>query len=132
MHMYELDINTDVKWVFSKGPINFYSRSDPYYYFTNFYPACIELDGYVWPTTTFRLRNFLVLLTMTTLGHYQHHEKHFKCLDCSKLPYRSEEIGQVVKDQIMLKALRAKFTASVHDVLDHPTQPPYAPLHVPR
>ena len=109
--MYELDINTDVKWVFSKGPINFYSRSDPYYYFTNFYPACIELDGYVWPTTTFRLRNFLVLLTMTTLGHYQHHEKQFR------LPQASESVRgdwPSVKDQIMLKALRAKFTQDKH------------------
>ena len=105
-----------MKRVFSKGPINFYSRSDPYYYFTNFYPARIELDGYVWPTTEhyFQAQKFFGTPYYDYIRSLPTPREAFQV---SRLPQASEWVRgdwPSVKDRIMLKALRAKFTQDKH------------------
>ena len=107
---------SDVKQMFSKGPINFYSRSDPYYYFTNFYPAPIQLDGHQWPTTEHYFQGQKFVGTP-----YYHYIRTLptprEAFQVSRIPQASEWIRgdwMSIKNQIMLKALRAKFSQNEH------------------
>ena len=100
-----------MKRVFSKGPIHFYNRNDPYYYFTNFYRASIELDGYVWPTTEhyFQAQKFFGTPYYDYIRSLPTPREAFQV---SRLPQAAECVRgdwPRVKKQIMLKALRAKF-----------------------
>ena len=107
---------SDVKRVFSKGPIHFYNSNDPYYYFTNFYRASIELDGYVWPTTEhyFQAQKFFGTPYYDYIRSLPTPREAFQV---SRLPQASECVRgdwPSIKDRIMLKALRAKFTQDKH------------------
>ena len=97
--------------------INFYNHYEPYYEFTNFYFQPIKIDDHTWPTTEhyFQAQKFVGT-------PYYHHIR--------KLPHPRDAFQvsrehatsrwvrgdwAVVKNDVMLKALREKFTQ--HDYL---------------
>ena len=91
-------------------PISFYSTRDPYGAFSNFAPYPITLKGRVWPTSEhyFQAQKFLGTP----------HEEEIRL---TKSPTIAARMGRsrarplrsdwdAVKDEIMLEAVRAKFT----------------------
>lgn len=91
--------------------VEFYNKNEPYYEFTNFYPAPIKLDGKIWPTTEhyFQAGKFphnqslqeAIRATMSPRDAFNFARQH----DKEKRPD-----WESVKDDIMRKALSAKFT----------------------
>ena len=94
------------------GPILFYNRDDPYYEFTNFYLAPIDLDGKIWPTTEhyFQAQKFIGTSFTEVIRNFQRPREAF---DLSRNPAVSRwrrNDWEEVKINIMRKALLAKFT----------------------
>ncbi|CAF1478763.1 unnamed protein product [Rotaria magnacalcarata] len=91
-------------------PIHFYHHHEPFGEFSNFYPASIELDGYVWPTTEHyfqaqkyisdetHFKNVLQLATPREAYNY---------VRTYKSAVRSD--WENVKDDVMFIACLAKF-----------------------
>ena len=94
------------------GPIRFYNRDEPYYQFTNFYPAEIILDGKSWPTTEhyFQAQKFVGSPFTEVIRNLQRPREAF---DISRNPsvsrWRRKDWDEV-KIDVMRKALLAKFT----------------------
>ena len=113
LHTLSRDLKHKVFSSSSKNqPIKFYSRDEPYYEFTNFYFKPIQLDGHHWPTTEhyFQAQKFVgtpyydLIRRLTTAR---------EAFQVSRNPTASPWIRgdwERVKDQVMLKALRAKFS----------------------
>ena len=100
------------KRYFDEGPIWFYNRDEPYYAFTNFYPAPIIVDGKQWPTTEhyFQAQKFIGTLFAEVIRNFQRPQEAF---DLSRNPAVSRwhrKDWEEVKVDIMRKALLAKFT----------------------
>ena len=100
----------------TKQPVKFYNSTDPYYEFTNFYRAPIELDGHRWPTTEhyFQAQKFIGTPYYDYIRSLASPKEAFlvpRNLQASKW-VRADWMS--VKDDIMLKALRAKFTQNDH------------------
>ena len=90
--------------------IHFYRPKDPYGEFSNFSPHPVEIDGRVWPTSEhyFQAQKF---------AGTEHEER----VRLAKSPMIAATLGrnrnlplrrdwELVKEQVMLTALRAKFT----------------------
>lgn len=90
--------------------IQFYAANDPYGFLSNFYAAPIELNGFTWPTTEhyFQAQKFAdptrqaAIRAASTPG-------------VAKQIAWADDTGmhsdwQAVRDEVMLVALRAKFT----------------------
>ena len=100
----------------TKQPVKFYNSTDPYYEFTNFYRMPIELDGHRWPTTEhyFQAQKFIGTPYYDYIRSLPSPKEAFlvpRNLQASKW-VRADWMS--VKDDIMLKALRAKFTQNDH------------------
>ena len=98
--------------VTTEGPIRFYNRDEPYYAFTNFYPAPIVVDGKQWPTTEhyFQAQKFIGTPFTEVIRNFQRPREAF---DLSRNPAVSRwrrKDWEEVKVDIMRKALLAKFT----------------------
>lgn len=96
------------------GPVKFYNRDEPYYEFTNFYFMPIQLDGHQWPTTEhyFQAQKFVGTPYYDLIRRVGTAREAFQV---SRNPAASLWIRgdwERVKDQVMLKALRAKFSQS--------------------
>lgn len=94
------------------GPIRFYNRDEPYYGFTNFYPAPIDLDGKIWPTTEhyFQAQKFIGTSYLEMIRNFDRPRQAF---DLSRNPTVSRwrrSDWEDIKINIMRKALLAKFT----------------------
>jgi len=101
----------------AKPDIKFYHRNEPYYEFTNFAWYPIKLDGKRWPTTEhyFQAQKFIGTPYVEAIRK-QHSAR--GAFDMSRNPavfrwLRSD--WEIVKKDIMLKCLRAKF--SQHEIL---------------
>ena len=98
------------------GVIRFYNRDDPYYEFTNFYPAPITLDGKIWPTSEhyFQAQKFVGTPFTEVICNLQRPREAF---DLSRNPavshWRRKDWDEV-KIDVMHKALLAKFTQHKH------------------
>ena len=95
-----------------KGPIRFYNRDDPYYEFTNFYPASIYLDGKDWPTSEhyFQAQKFTGTPYVEQIRLLARPRQAF---DLSRNPTVSRwrrSDWEEAKLHVMYKALLAKFT----------------------
>ena len=94
------------------GQILFYNRDEPYYEFTNFYAAPIDLDGKTWPTTEhyFQAQKFIGTSYPEVIRNFDRPRQAF---DLSRNPtvsrWRRSDWEEIKKD-IMKKALLAKFT----------------------
>ena len=88
----------------------FYRERDEYGFLSNFYAAPIELDGVVWPTT----EHYFQALKFPTLEEYREKIRADpsprKAKDMGQCPDGFREDWEQVKDEVMYKALRAKFT----------------------
>ena len=94
------------------GPIRFYNRDEPYYEFTNFYPAPVLVDGKLWPTTEhyFQAQKFIGTPFTEVISNFQRPQEAF---DLSRNPAVSlwrRKDWEEVKVDVMRKALLAKFT----------------------
>jgi ribA/ribD-fused uncharacterized protein len=92
--------------------IYFYSKTNTYYELSNFSPHGFELDGAFWPTVEhyFQAQKFPSHATYQEKIRLARTPKDAKALGRSRnVPLRSD--WEVVKDDVMRKALRAKFLA---------------------
>lgn len=95
----------------SPGEIRFYSRKNPRYYFlTNFYSSPFELDSYEWKT----VEHYFQAMKFVEHPDYFHSVR--QCITPSRAKslgrtrnYPLREDWEEVKEDIMLKALYAKF-----------------------
>lgn len=94
----------------SSSDLLFYSLNDEFGEFSNFFPAPIELDGKTWPTTEHyfqaqKILNEALQEKVRTLDSPGAAAKEGR-----KRSNPLREDWERVKDDVMLKALRAKFT----------------------
>ena len=94
-------------------PIKFYHKHDPYYEFTNFYQAPLQIDGRVWATSEnyFQAQKYI---GTPLFGAIQQSQTAREAFDISRTPvlglqWRRSD-WEEVKDDVMYVALYAKFT----------------------
>ena len=92
--------------------INFYNREDPYYEFTNFHPCLVRIDGELWPTTEhyFQAQKFVGTPYVDTIRHLSRPRDAFQLSRDPTVSRWRRSDWEAVKENIMLKALRAKFS----------------------
>lgn len=96
----------------SKKSIKFYNRDEPYYEFTNFYPATVTIDDQRWPTTEhyFQAQKFVGTPYLELIRGFSSAREAFQLSRNSTVSQWRRSDWDAVKDDIMLKALRCKFT----------------------
>lgn len=93
------------------NPLYFYGHTKPDGEFSNFWPAPIEIDGKVWPTTEHYFQK----------EKFPHNPAYQEQIRYARTPAIAKKMGSTrlvklrddweqVKDAVMDKALRAKFT----------------------
>ena len=94
------------------GEIKFYDKDSPYYEFTNFYPACIHLEGEWWPTTEhyFQAQKFFGTPYVEMIRNLPTPREAFQMARDPTVSRWRRKDWKDVKDDYMLKALRCKFT----------------------
>lgn len=96
----------------SSEPVYFYSKTTSYYELSNFSPHGFPLDGVYWPTVEhyFQAQKFPSAPAYQETIRQAYTPKEAKSLGRSrKIPLRSD--WEQVKEEVMRKGLRAKFTA---------------------
>ena len=99
-------------WRSTTGPIRFYNRGEPYYEFTNFYEAVVRIDNDDWLTTEhyFQAQKFVGTPLVGTIQMLERPREAFeKSRDPRYSKWRRSD-WQSVKEDVMYKALQAKFT----------------------
>ena len=96
--------------------IRFYNRGEPYYEFTNFYPCRVLIDGKLWPTTEhyFQAQKFVGTPYLEKIRKLPWPRDAFQLSRDAQVSRWRRADWESVKDEIMLKALRVKFSDSVH------------------
>jgi ribA/ribD-fused uncharacterized protein len=94
----------------AQAPIYFYDLHAPYGEFGNFYPAPIELDGYVWPTNEYYFQAQKFILHEKIYHHIRHLATPREVFEYAQIHKHlvRPDWGEV-KDHVMLKACMAKF-----------------------
>ena len=94
------------------GPIRFYNRDEPYYEFTNFYAAPIDLDGKTWPTTEhyFQAQKFIGTPYLEMIRNFDRPRQAFDLSRNPTVSHWRRSDWEEIKIAIMKKALLAKFT----------------------
>ena len=100
---------------YSKGSsreIKFYNRDEPFYEFTNFHPCSVYIDGKMWPTTEhyFQAQKFIGTPYVDRVRRLHHPREAFQLSRDPKVSRWRRSDWESVKDDVMLKALRAKFS----------------------
>ena len=114
------------------GPIKFYNRDDPYYEFTNFYSAPIEVDRKTWPTTEhyFQAQKFVGTPYEEQIRHLPRPRQAFDFTRDPRVSRWRRNDWESIKEHVMYKALLAKFTqhndlgkllvgTGVRDLIEH-------------
>ena len=96
----------------SSHVINFYNREDPYYEFTNFHPCPIHINGELWPTTEhyFQAQKFVGTPYVDTIRRLSRPRDAFQLSRDPTISRWRRSDWETVKENVMLKALRAKFS----------------------
>ena len=96
----------------SGGPIKFYNRGEPYYEFTNFYPAPVVIDGQRWPSTEhyFQAQKFVGTPYLDVIRGVSSAREAFQISRNPAVSHWRRSDWDAVKDDVMLKALTCKFT----------------------
>ena len=99
-------------WRNHTGPIYFYNRDDPYYEFTNFYQAVVNIDGQDWLTTEhyFQAQKFVGTPLVRTIRLMERPRDAFDKSRDPRYSHWRRSDWEEVKENIMFKALQAKFT----------------------
>ena len=94
------------------GPIYFYNRGEPYYEFTNFYEIMIHIDGNDWRTTEhyFQAQKFVGTPLVHTIRLMERSRDAFDKSRDPRYSHWRRSDWEEVKEDIMFKALHAKFT----------------------
>ena len=92
-------------------PIKFYNRGEPYYEFTNFYPAAVIIDEQRWPSTEhyFQAQKFVGTPYLDIVRGLPSARDAFQLSRNPTVSQWRRSDWDAVKDDIMLKALRCKF-----------------------
>jgi ribA/ribD-fused uncharacterized protein len=95
----------------SGDPIKFYNRGEPYYQFTNFYPAAVIIDEQRWPSTEhyFQAQKFVGTPYLDIVRGMPSAREAFQLSRNPTVSQWRRSDWDAVKDDIMLKALRCKF-----------------------
>ena len=98
----------------SGDKIKFYNRYEPYYEFTNFYQCNVFLDDKLWPTTEhyFQAQKFVGTPYFDKIRRLPTPRDAFQLSRDPVVARWRRGDWESVKDDIMLRALRAKFSAS--------------------
>ena len=98
----------------SGNKIQFYNRGEPYYEFTNFYPCSVFIDGKSWPTTEhyFQAQKFVGTPYLEKIRKLPTPRDTFQLSRDPQVSRWRRADWETVKDDIMLKALRVKFSES--------------------
>ena len=104
-------INTQIKNLYMNDAIYFLSKADQYYEFSNFHTAPIEIDGKIWYST----EAYFQAMKFPDNPNYQEiirREKDTKIVKKlgSTINIKLRDDWENVKDQIMERAIDAKFT----------------------
>ena len=101
----------------SSKEIRFYNRDEPYYEFTNFYRAPIQVDGCTWPTTEhyFQAQKFAGTPYVDVIRKLPSARDAFHFSRDPRVSKWRRSDWESVKDDVMLKALHMKFRQ--HDKL---------------
>ena len=96
----------------SGEPIKFYDRGELYYEFTNFYPAAVIIDEQRWPSTEhyFQAQKFVGTPYVDVIRELPTAREAFQLSRNPVVSQWRRSDWDTVKDDIMLKALRCKFT----------------------
>ena len=98
--------------------IKFYNRGEPYYEFTNFYSCNVFIDGKVWPTTEhyFQAQKFVGTPYLEKIRNLPSPRDAFQLSRDPLVSRWRRGDWETIKDDVMLKALRLKFSdsCSVH------------------
>ena len=96
-------------------PVWFYNRDEPYYEFTNFFHSPIKIDGKSWPTTEhyFQAQKFVGTPYVEKIRMLPGPRDAFQLSRDPAVSRWRRGDWERVKDDVMLKALRVKFTENV-------------------
>lgn len=96
----------------SGNDIRFYNRGEPYYEFTNFYPCNVFIDGKNWPTTEhyFQAQKFVGTPYLEKIRKLPTPRDAFQLSRDPQVSRWRRADWESVKDDVMLKALRVKFS----------------------
>ena len=96
----------------STESIKFYNRGEPYYEFTNFYPAPVIIDDQHWSSTEhyFQAQKFVGTPYLDVIRGLSSAREAFQLSRNPTVSQWRHSDWDTVKDDIMLKALRCKFT----------------------
>ena len=92
-------------------PIRFYNRGEPYYEFTNFYPAVIKIDGKDWPSSEhyFQAQKFIGTPYVEYIRKLQSPRMAFEFTRDQNVHHWARYDWDKIKIRVMYKALIAKF-----------------------
>ena len=90
----------------------FYNRGEPYYEFTNFYEIVVHIDNEDWLTTEhyFQAQKFVGTPLVRTIRLMERHREAFNMSHNPLYSHWHRSDWEEVKEDIMFKALHAKFT----------------------
>ena len=94
--------------------IHFYHQDKPYYEFTNFYSATVNIDGKSWPTTEhyFQAQKFVGTPYVEKIRNLPTPRDAFQLSRDPQVSRWRRSDWESVKDDVMLRALRVKFSSS--------------------
>ena len=95
----------------SSKEIRFYNQDEPYYEFTNFYRAPIQVDGCKWPTSEhyFQAQKFVGTPYVDVIRKLPSARDAFQFSRDPRVSRWCRSDWESVKDDVMLKALHMKF-----------------------
>ena len=110
--MYTIIFIKYAGWSDQTGPILFYNRGEPYYEFTNFHQAVVKIDGEDWLTTEhyFQAQKFVGTPLVGTIRLMERPREAFDKSRDPRYSHWRRSDWEEVKEDIMFKALQAKFT----------------------
>ena len=122
----------------SGEPIKFYNRGEPYYQFTNFYPAAVIIDEQCWPSTEhyFQAQKFVGTPYLDIIRDLPSAREAFQLSRNPTVSQWRRSDWDTIKDDVMLKALRCKFSQHTdlmdllwktgeRDIIEHTTNDSY-------
>jgi ribA/ribD-fused uncharacterized protein len=100
---------------YGSNQIRFYNHGEPYYEFTNFYPTNVFIDGKNWPTTEhyFQAQKFVGTPYVEKIRRLPSPRDAFQLSRDPLVSRWRRSDWESVKDDIVLKALRVKFSENV-------------------
>ena len=109
-------ISTPTEMSHQAGPILFYNRGEPYFEFTNFFLAVVHIDNEDWLTTEhyYQAQKFVGTSLVRTIRLMERPREAFNMSRDPRYSHLCRSDWEEVKEDVMFKALQAKFTQHEH------------------